>query len=107
VPVSDEWLDAFYFCVGGHHTSFSRQIVKKGDDDTYLTGRNHKASLKKQLISIQIEFLKTLRQVFENLVVDRTSAFRNMKPLLVMTAEKPTVPLEGPSLESYVMEEPM
>ena len=54
----------------------------------YLTGHNHKASLKKQLISIQIEFLKTLRQVFENLVVDRTSAFRNMKPLLVMTVPR-------------------
>jgi hypothetical protein len=56
------------YCADGTH-----QIVKKGDNDSLSDWPQPQGILEKGTHFHPIEFLKTLREVYEKLVVDRTS----------------------------------
>jgi hypothetical protein len=57
----------------GYCADGARQIVKKGDNDSLPDWPQPQGIFEKGTHFHPIEFLKTLREVYEKLVVDRTS----------------------------------
>ena len=57
----------------GYCADGARQIVKKGDDDTLPDWPQPQGIFEKGTHFYPVKFLKTLREIYEKLVVDRAS----------------------------------
>ena len=81
------------YCVDGAH-----QIVKKGDDDTLPDWPQPQGIFEKGTHFYPIKFLKTLREVYKKLVVDRVSGVDvpiEYKAFTKMLGKRATIDQDG------------